>query len=528
MQRSSLFAPLLVTLILAGFICGIAEVHASSNPLIVDTDGDGMPDGWEIEYGLDPSDPLDAGYDYNDDGLTNLEEYEKDEDPLDRDPDEDNIDNLAERMGYLGFVTDPFEEDTDDDGLTDLEEIIMYIDLANETQVRWIYKPIGVDDSKIQKIKEMQDEEQKWGYISRHDFSNLSLTWILDPTNPDSDSDGLEDGEEVDEYEFDPNIDDSMIDLDADGLDNVREVMGFNVTTNISITTDPRDWDSDNDGLSDGEEVYGTYGSITNPTDTDTDGDGVWDTEELLGFGPVDPSEHVVTFERFLQGNIYAGAHLNESEYITTMAKVNTIRTSFGQDSYQIDLRDPESLPGVFPEMSYANVEVGNNWRYDAEHGMIFTDDTFGFTLHEDDTIIICGKAGRFSGSMRTIHVNTEDSSGNILLVLDPMEKKYRWLPDESHIKMKKKLATNVVASSPFSAGNISLTQIHEELLTPTPTDTETPTPVPTKGSGVEPTPETPAPTPASYADMSFFEKSVYRIKAVINYLTPYSDTDLS
>ena len=514
MQRSSLFALLLVTLILAGFICGAEEVHAISHPLIEDTDGDGMPDGWEIEYGLDPSDPQDAGYDYNDDGLTNLEEYEKDEDPLERDVDGDDIDNLAERMGYLGFVTDPFEEDTDDDGLTDLEEIVMYVDRFNESQLRWVYKPIGVDNEKKQKIKEMQDEEQHWVYISRHDFSNLSLTWILDPTNPDSDGDGLEDGEEVDEYEFDPNIDDRTVDLDADGLDNVREVVGFNVTEDLTITTDPRDWDSDNDGLSDGEEVYGKYGSITNPTDADTDGDGVWDIEELLGFGPIDPSEHVVTYERFLQGNIYAGEYLNESEYITTMAKVNTIRTHSGTDTYRIDLRPPESLPGDFPEMSYAAVEVGNNWHYDADHGMIFTDDTFGFTLHEDDTIIICGKAGRFSGSRRTIHVNSEDSSGNILLVLDPMEKKYRWLPSESNIKMRKKLNTGVVSL--------------ERTLTPTPTEIPTPDPDPTKTPEVEPTPETPVPTPASYEYMTFFEESVYRIKAVIDYLRPWRDMDLS
>lgn len=40
-----------------------------------DLDGDGMPNGWEIRYGLDPRDPADANLDSDNDGLTNLREY---------------------------------------------------------------------------------------------------------------------------------------------------------------------------------------------------------------------------------------------------------------------------------------------------------------------------------------------------------------------------------------------------------------------------------------------------------------------
>ena len=39
-----------------------------------DLDGDGMPNGWEIRYGLDPRDPSDADLDSDGDGLTNLRE----------------------------------------------------------------------------------------------------------------------------------------------------------------------------------------------------------------------------------------------------------------------------------------------------------------------------------------------------------------------------------------------------------------------------------------------------------------------
>lgn len=48
---------------------------------IRDTDSDGMPDAWELKYGLDIEDPADAALDNDDDGMTNLEEYRAGTDP---------------------------------------------------------------------------------------------------------------------------------------------------------------------------------------------------------------------------------------------------------------------------------------------------------------------------------------------------------------------------------------------------------------------------------------------------------------
>ncbi len=59
-------------------------------PICVDWDGDGMPDDWEIAYGLNP-DFDDSGLDSDGDGLTNLEEYEWETDPLNPDTDGDGI-----------------------------------------------------------------------------------------------------------------------------------------------------------------------------------------------------------------------------------------------------------------------------------------------------------------------------------------------------------------------------------------------------------------------------------------------------
>jgi hypothetical protein len=40
-----------------------------------DTDGDGMPDEWELKYKLNPNDPSDSMKDLNGDGYTNIEKY---------------------------------------------------------------------------------------------------------------------------------------------------------------------------------------------------------------------------------------------------------------------------------------------------------------------------------------------------------------------------------------------------------------------------------------------------------------------
>ncbi len=54
-----------------------------------DDDNDGIPDTWEIRYGLDPLNSSDSDLDPDNDGLTNLEEYNKDTDPFDHDTDSD-------------------------------------------------------------------------------------------------------------------------------------------------------------------------------------------------------------------------------------------------------------------------------------------------------------------------------------------------------------------------------------------------------------------------------------------------------
>jgi hypothetical protein len=62
-----------------------AESFFGSSDANVDTDADGMPDGWEAQYcpDSDPNDAADAGANPDGDGFTNIEEFERRSDPSD-------------------------------------------------------------------------------------------------------------------------------------------------------------------------------------------------------------------------------------------------------------------------------------------------------------------------------------------------------------------------------------------------------------------------------------------------------------
>ena len=164
--------------------------------------------------------------------------------------------------------------DTDADGLTDLNEACVHGTNPTDTDT---------DDDGLQ------------------DGVEVEGTNPTDPLNPDSDGDGIEDGIEdanqdgsFDIGETDPNDPDT----DGDGLNDGVEDANRNGTFDAG-ETDPRNPDTDGDGLGDGVEDANRNGIFdageTNPRIPDTDGDGITDGVEdanrngVFDVGETDP-----------------------------------------------------------------------------------------------------------------------------------------------------------------------------------------------------------------------------------------------
>ena len=106
---------------------------------------------------------------------------------------------------------------------------------------------------------------------------NVEKQIKTDPKKTDTDKDGLTDYQEncltgTDPKVFDSiqkGVSDAKVDIENDGLSNEKE---------IQLRTDPKHPDTDRDGLSDGDEVNRYK---TDPLNPDTDGDGISDGDEL-------------------------------------------------------------------------------------------------------------------------------------------------------------------------------------------------------------------------------------------------------
>jgi gliding motility-associated-like protein len=335
-----------------------------------DTDGDGVVDNGEVLDGTDSNDPCSfvlanqtitpstawLNLDCDGDGLTNGEEGDLGTDPLDPDTDGDTFPD----GGEVDAGTDPldpndFPQDTDGDGVTNTTEIFDGTNpndqcdfvLANQT-----LPPSLVWNSTDCDLDIVLNEEE--------------VLIGTNPLNPDTDSDGVIDGTEIQNNTSPldpcdlivasqtilPATNWNLLDCDTDGLTNGNE---------ITANTDPFNPDSDGDGVIDGTEVEDDTNPLvncsfifenqtvspsaewnlldcdldglpngeeiligTNPLNPDTDGDGVNDSQEITdNTSPTNPCSFILSSQTLVpttawnQQDCDTDGLTNEEEVIT-------------------------------------------------------------------------------------------------------------------------------------------------------------------------------------------------------------------
>lgn len=210
-------------------LTSIEEFGLGTDPNLADSDLDGLPDGWEFENNLDPTDPTDAELDFDYFGGEEFASYTEVSYPY------TNYDEFYRVVGQdengqdIIQHTDPNNPDTDGDGILDPDD-------------PWPlnYKNDGT------------------GSGGGGDQPNPGPP--IPPDEDDPDGDGLTTG-----YEYQIGTDPYNPDTDGDGLIDSME---------IRLGYDANDWDTDNDGLMDGNEL-GANGGSTSGFMVDTDNDGI-------------------------------------------------------------------------------------------------------------------------------------------------------------------------------------------------------------------------------------------------------------
>ncbi|MCR4404342.1 MAG: hypothetical protein NUW06_03490 [Candidatus Acetothermia bacterium] len=271
-----------------------------------DSDGDGTLDGKEIAQGTDAGD-----WDSDNDGLSDTEEIQTFfTDPLNPDTDGDTADGvifgrapgsaplLAGHSGAGTIAclsdceealsgtaqfhnppgpldeTDPLQMDTDGDGINDNIEFRpgCNTDNGSGTLLDGYANSFDSDadglrdrEDAVADVADAPTPNKTPAVPDKNNAGELEVgelvTGICDP---DSDGDGVLDGEE-----FQIGTDPLDWDTDNDGRVD-SEFLGQG-----PIPADPLDFDTDDDGLGDGVEVFST--NTTNPVTADTDGDGLCD-----------------------------------------------------------------------------------------------------------------------------------------------------------------------------------------------------------------------------------------------------------
>lgn len=318
-----------------------------TNPFLWDTDGDGLPDGWELVFGFDP-------WDVNSDDLG--------PDDGDENPDHD----------FYAVAGDQ-------------KHVDVYLAQAYHPGTGWNYWPPRrghPDTDQYTNLEELRG-------LSYAATMVLGQQWqSTHPRKLDTDGDGIWDGWEyyIGANALDPT--DAAIDGELDGLTLFEEFDSFGTSTNVYaarvalpewlnklLPTDPNDPDTDWDQVGDGAErtffnavtisnvVNQTTNGVTgvvdyqwtgggglNPTTVDTDGDSLPDAWESYFEASMDGTtadeledpdgDRLLNYQEYMVGCVYHWQYLYNSGGVAWEAG----RGLYGYEPY--DFFDPDQSMG--------------------------------------------------------------------------------------------------------------------------------------------------------------------------------------
>ena len=260
----------------------LADTGAYSGGYTLDTDGDGMPDWWEVKYGLNRL-VNDAAGNLDGDDLTNLQEY-----LAGRNPALDDLSGEVQQPSAL-FALDTIglAPDTDQDGMPDAWEIAHGLNplVANASG-----DPDGDGRTNLEEYNAGTDPQvNDWLGPTSLASANFLLNTGAYPGgySLDSDGDGMPDWWEA-RYGLNLLVNDAAGNPDGDDLTNLQE---YNAGTNplvfdflyviyavsnvFPLDTGGAFTDTDSDGLPDWWERLYTGSSTAMQPGGDLDGDGI-------------------------------------------------------------------------------------------------------------------------------------------------------------------------------------------------------------------------------------------------------------
>ncbi|NJK91334.1 MAG: hypothetical protein HC904_05570 [Blastochloris sp.] len=226
----------------------VEQYLANKYGITLDTDADGMPDSWELNYGLDPFNSEDSGDDFDGDSLTNLQEYQQGKNP------NDYYNGVSPTLSIISgnnqsglpsaYISDPLVLKVLN-GSNPLVNAPVTFSVVGEgsnlayanTGTPTLFSTVNLwtDSNGLARIDETSVTRDLYSklpsvsgasmqvQVSVVGYSSATATFTLNAISVDTDSDGMSDSWEI-QYGLNPNdAEDAEQDADGDGSSNLAE-----------------------------------------------------------------------------------------------------------------------------------------------------------------------------------------------------------------------------------------------------------------------------------------------------------------